>query len=314
MGAVQPGAAFYCVSDGGYFLGAVGLINSLRLVGHDEPIFVLDAGLSPKQRSLIAEQATIVAPAEDSPPWLLKAIAPLAHPAEVMMLLDVDLIVVRRFDELLAAAGATGSSPGRVVAFRNNMDRFVAEWGEILGLGSIERRPYLCSAAVALAHDPGIAILELMEELRGAVDFTRTHWRRDDPEYPFLYADQDLFNAILSTTVPTDRVVGLDHSLAPAIPFDGIRVVDERKLRVADAGGDDPFVIHQQLSPKPWLAPAFDGVYSRLLRRLLGSDDVAIRVPPSQIPLRLRKGPRAYVERRRVDLGQQIRWRLGRAR
>ena len=38
-------AAFYCVADERYFLGAVGLINSLRLVGHDEPIHLLDCGL-----------------------------------------------------------------------------------------------------------------------------------------------------------------------------------------------------------------------------------------------------------------------------
>ena len=31
--------AFYTVADARYFLGAVGMINSLRLVGHDEPIF-----------------------------------------------------------------------------------------------------------------------------------------------------------------------------------------------------------------------------------------------------------------------------------
>ena len=307
MSPVHPDVAFYCVADRGYFLGAVGLINSLRLVGHDEPIYLLDAGLDAGQRALIAEQATIVGPFGDTPPWLLKAVAPLAHPAEVMMLLDVDLIVVRQLDELLAGAAAGQSSPrrtGRVVAFRNNMDRFVPEWGQLLGLGTIERRPYLCSAAVALARDPGIAILELMDELRGAVDFGRTHWRRDEAGYPFLYADQDVLNAIFCARVSAEQIVGLDHRLAPAIPFDGISVVDETSLRLAAASGEDPYVIHQQLSPKPWQAPAFDGVYSRLLRRLLGGDDVAIRVPSTQIPLRLRTGPLAYVERRRVDLGQ----------
>ena len=42
-------AAFYCVSDDRYFLGAVGLINSLRLVGHSEPIHLLDCGLTAGQ-------------------------------------------------------------------------------------------------------------------------------------------------------------------------------------------------------------------------------------------------------------------------
>ena len=37
-------AAFYCVADERYFLGAVGLVNSLRLVGHDEPVVCSTAG------------------------------------------------------------------------------------------------------------------------------------------------------------------------------------------------------------------------------------------------------------------------------
>ena len=42
--------AFYTVTDSHHFLGVVGLVNSLRLVGHDEPVFVTDAGLTAEQR------------------------------------------------------------------------------------------------------------------------------------------------------------------------------------------------------------------------------------------------------------------------
>ena len=52
MSAIEP-AAFYCVADERYFLGAVGLVNSLRLVGHDEPIYLLDCGLTDDQRELL---------------------------------------------------------------------------------------------------------------------------------------------------------------------------------------------------------------------------------------------------------------------
>ena len=31
-------AAFYCVADERYFLGLVGMLNSLRLLGHREPV------------------------------------------------------------------------------------------------------------------------------------------------------------------------------------------------------------------------------------------------------------------------------------
>ena len=57
----RPDVAFYCVADERYFLGAVGLINSLRLVGHDEPIFLLDCGLTAASASCSQPQVTLVA-------------------------------------------------------------------------------------------------------------------------------------------------------------------------------------------------------------------------------------------------------------
>jgi len=41
--AVGP-VAFYAVSDAAHFLGLVGLLNSLRMAGHHEPLFVADSG------------------------------------------------------------------------------------------------------------------------------------------------------------------------------------------------------------------------------------------------------------------------------
>ncbi len=64
--------AFYCVSDARFFLGAVGLINSLRVIGHDEPIFVLDCGLTDEQRGMLAAEATLVPAPAERPPQLLK--------------------------------------------------------------------------------------------------------------------------------------------------------------------------------------------------------------------------------------------------
>jgi hypothetical protein len=53
----EPSTAFYCVASRLYFLGAVGLVNSLRLVGHEEPVFLLDCGLTEGQRALTARYA-----------------------------------------------------------------------------------------------------------------------------------------------------------------------------------------------------------------------------------------------------------------
>ncbi len=94
-------------------------------------------------------------------------------------------------------------------------------------------------------------------------------------------------------------------------PFDGLRRHRRATLRCAYADGTEPFVVHH-FGAKPWLEPTHDGVYSRLLRRLLNGDDVAIRVPERDLPLRLRRGPLAFAERKRVDLSRAAALRVAR--
>jgi len=106
-----PPAAFYCVSSSMYFLGAVALVNSLRLLGHAEPIFVLDYGLSTAERELLSQEATLVAAPDDTTPFLLKTVAPLAHPAEVMVLIDADIIITRPIECWRSSTARTGSFP-----------------------------------------------------------------------------------------------------------------------------------------------------------------------------------------------------------
>jgi hypothetical protein len=297
-------AAFYCVSSEIYFLGAVGMINSLRLQGHTEPVFVLDYGLSDAQRGLLEPHVTLVPAPSDAPPYLLKTIAPLAHPAEVRVLIDADMILTRPLTELIESAGQ-----GRVVAFENDVDRFVPEWGEILGLGDPRRQPYLSSGLVALGGAQGAEVLELMDErLTGAdFDLSLDFSDQDSPDHPLLFLDQDVLNAILCTRVEPERVVGLDAGLAPIQPFRGLRLLDEGRLRCAYADGTEPFVVHHFIR-KPWLDRVYHGIYSRLLARSLLGDDVAIRVPEEAIPLRLRNGVLARLERKRVDVQDLVRW------
>jgi hypothetical protein len=298
-------AAFYCVADQRYFLGAVGLINSLRLVGHREPIFLLDCGLSHRQRELLEPEAELVAAPADAPPTMLKTIAPLRGPAEVMVLIDTDMIVTRSLAEPMAQA-----SRGKVVAFRNDTDRHVPEWGRLLDLGRPRRRPYVSFGMVAMNRARGIEILRLIADRQPRVDFDRTYWReRRITSYPFLFADQDVLNAILATRLPPDGLVALDQRLAALPPFKGLRVVDERSLRCAHEDGTEPYVVHHWLA-KPWLEPTHHGVYSQLLRRLLIGEDVAVRVPEREIPLRFRSGARAFAERKRINARERLRWHV----
>jgi hypothetical protein len=273
------------MSSEAYFLGAVGMINSLRLQGHDEPIYLLDLGLAAWQRELLATEATIVPGPPDTRPWLAKTIAPLAHPAETMVLIDTDVIVTRPLDELIERA-----SSGSVVAFRDNVERFVPEWGELLDLGPIERRPYVCSAFVAVGPPIAGVVLPLLDDRQRLVDFEPSFFAGNDQDYPFVY---------------------LDQGLAVPMPFEGVRVIDEHRLRCSFEDGSEPYLLHHILPAKPWLVSIPDGVYSRLLRRLLCGSDVAVRVPTKQVPLRFRAGPVARVERRRADMAARLRWHIG---
>jgi hypothetical protein len=298
-------AAFYCVTDSRYFLGAVGMLNSLRLLGHTEPVFVLDCGLTPAQRELLSPHATLVPAPDDSPPWLLKTVAPLRHPAEVMVLIDADMIVTRPLTELIETA-----SEGHVVAFENDTDRFFPEWGELLDLGPTRRQPYLSSGLVFLSGVVGKEVLRLMEDRQDRVDFDLTFWRANVRDYPFLYGDQCVLNAILATRVDPERVVALEHRLAPTPPFRQLRVVEERKLRCAYRDGVEPYVVHQYIR-KPWLQPTYHGVYSQLLARSLLGADVPAKVTETEVPLRMRRGLRALAERILVNAFDLARWNFG---
>jgi hypothetical protein len=288
-------AAFYCVADDRYFLGAVAVLNSLRLQGHREPLHVLDCGLTDRQRELLAPHAAVVAGDPEAPPWLSKTIAPRREPADVMALIDTDMIVTRSLAELIETAGRGG-----VVAFLNDRDRFVAEWGELLDLGEPEPRPYVSSGLVVLGGPEGAEVLGLLDDRQRRVDMERTLFGNAEDDYPFRYPEQDVLNAILCTRSEGWPVTRLENRLAPNPPFAGLHLRDVARLRCAYDDGTEPYVLHH-FHRKPWIDEIYYGLYSRLLTRLLLGEDVALRVPGELIPLRLRRGPRARLERGRVD-------------
>jgi hypothetical protein len=299
-------AAFYCVADSRYFLGAVGMLNSLRLLGHQEPVYVLDCGLTPEQRELLAPHVTLVPSPSDTPPYLLKTVAPLRHPAEVTVLIDTDMIVTRPLTELIAAAAG-----GQVVGFRNNTNRFFAEWGELLDLGPVRRRPYVSVSLVILGGELGGEVLRLLDDRQRRVDFDRTLYGGNDTGYPFLYPEQDVLNAIIATRTEADPLVAVDERFEAVPPFTALEVLDTETLHCAFPDGAEPYVLHHFMSRKPWLHATEPGVYSRLLGRLLVAGDVEVRVPERTVPLRLRTGWSAALERKRVQALERLRWYVG---
>ena len=88
------------------------------------------------------------------------------------------------------------------------MDRFCPEWGELLGLGAVSRRPYVSTGLVVARRARSAAsVLELVDERqrRGRL---RAHVlaRATTPSYPLLYADQDLLNAALAARADADEL------------------------------------------------------------------------------------------------------------
>ncbi len=311
-------SAFYCVADSNYFLGAVGMINSLRVLGHREPMYVLDCGLSPGQRDSLATHATLVRGPDDVPPCLLKTIAPLRHPAEVMILIDADIVASRSLARLINRA-----SEGRVVAFKDGEDRYFPEWGEILGAGAPRRQPYVSSSLVLLGGAAGQRVLRLMDELAPRIelagspfasrvpdhDFFRGDYATPAARQPFFYPEQDLLNAILATEIDPGSLEAIDRHLEADPPFTGLRVIDEQALRCRYRDGSEPYVLHH-FALKPWLERTFDSPYARLLRRLLVGPDLAIRVPAQTLPFRFRTGALAWVSRMAVNAYDLARWYL----
>jgi hypothetical protein len=138
------------------------------------------------------------------------------------------------------------------------------------------------------------------------MDVERSLFGRGVPTDPFYFLDQDILNALLASEFADDAVEALDHRLAPHPPFGDVRIEDEATLRCTIDGGVQPFLLHH-IQRKPWLAPLPETPYSKLLSRLLLSDDVRIPVSPNEVPLRLRHGKLASVERRRVAWATSVR-------
>ena len=312
--------SFYVTANGRYFIGVVALVNSLRLAGHEESIVVLDCGLEPWQRELLAPHVRLVAAPPVRAPILLKSHAPLLFPADVMVWIDADMIVVRNMADLIDRS----REQNQVIAC---VDVLAEEVLPGLGRGPRSREP--ASRALRelrLRHPAGRPWTG--DHRAGArwagkrVDFGEyftliDKWEADvggrrpprTGEDPFFYVDQDVFNAVLSSRVPPERQLRLENRLVPEIVpgtpfFRGLGLVDATTLREY-ADGIRPYILHHTME-KPWLQRTRPNLYTRLLPRLLVADDLTIRLAPEHVPLRFRPGLRG------ISSECECRWRSSR--
>lgn len=319
-GSMEP-LAFYCVCDRSHFLGLVGLINSLRILGHKEHVYVLDCGLTESQRELVAREAVVVSTARDDPPVILKHVLPLSRPAEVMVLVDVDVIFTRNLAEIVNRA----KQAQKPVLFLNDVtDRFHSAWVS-LGFGAPVPHPYVNSGMLILPGGPGRALLEMFEEAQRRLDpalvapaYAGTQYRpngqKPRPEDPFYFPDQDVLNAMIGTAVPLDSVDVAPENAVAYWPFPGLRVTDVDLLECHYPDSSQPFLLHHILT-KPWNGIVAPNVYTDLLTRLLCGSDVAIRVETRSLPRGLRAGWTSPLARQtmrlRAWLRGQLRGRVG---
>ena len=277
----------YCVSDARHFLGAVALINSLRLGGWRDEIVVVDCGLSGEQRRLLDREASILPASSTTPPHFQKLVGPLAYPAEVMLLLDADLVITGALEPLVSDAAETG----KLVAVADALpSRFHRDWGVNLGLGPLRRQTYVNSGFLIVPAGLAPELFDQWQRAQRLVDVQRSMVGDGTADDPFYFLDQDVLNAILASgRFRQDDLRVLEYAAAPHPPFTGLRVVDETRLRVVASDGSTPLALHH-IQRKPWLHPLAPNTYSRLLPRLWLAADLPLQLEQKQVPLRFRQG------------------------
>jgi hypothetical protein len=243
------------------------------------------------QRELLAPHAEVVEVDRSIPPHLLKPLVPRVRPADKMILVDVDVVVLRPLTPLLAETAG-------VVVFADPVaHRFHSEWAELLDLPPMRPGPYLDSGFFVLNGSVGQSVVDLVAEKQQWIDAASSRYGGSRSSSPFYYVDQDVWNAVLASSVGAAELAVQPADLAPHPPFS----VSE---------GREP--------PPPPRGPKalarFDRGqrHSRLLPRLLLGPDVALRLEPDQVPLRLRRGLVADAERMRVEAAARAYWLRGR--
>ena len=280
----QTGCTFFTVSDSGYFLGLVGLINSLRLTGHQSPIVVADCGLTSDQRALLKGHVTLLQLPEDVVinPGQYKAFAHLLKPEGVVVIIDSDMLVTKSLEPVVRLAIL-----GKICLFPDpESDRWFGEWQEIFELADPPRRQtYGCSGFVAFSAAFWPDLLCHWWHACARINGHPTY-QEGVHDGPTAQGDQDALNAILMSTYPA----GAMHLLPEGEQvfrwdFPAVTVTDRSTLGCRHRG-IQPAILHACMVPKPWQQRGVRrNAYVELLRYALTSGDNAVRLPRDSLPL-----------------------------
>ena len=286
-------ARFYTLCDSGFFVGAVALLNSLRLTGHESELVVLDCGLTDDQRrTLESAGVTVVRTQDEATAYFLKPYPAVLDPDGVVVVIDSDMAITDSLDAILAKA-----ADGDVCIFPDHPTdhrRWFAEWHELFALRApLRRGTYMNAGFMAVSAERWLWLLKRWRELCMRIPALSEELGRPES---LAQRDQDALNALLMSEVPAEHV-----DLLPQYELDLRRVVvrdPESLLCVAD-GRRQP-ILHLALSPKVWQPGGWrhvglNAAYVRLLPRLLFGPDVPVRLAPEDVPFWLRPGRGARI-------------------
>ena len=294
---------FYTVADAAFFPGVVALVNSLRLSGHDDPVVVADLGLLPEQRARLETVADVVSldAAVISNPTLYKAYPHATGATGRIVIIDSDMVVTSRLDEVVSAV-----DEGRICMHLvpSQPQRFFPEWADLFGLRAPLRSERYLNAGV-LAFDQGRwpDLLPRWWEMCMRIPREGTRAGGAPWDAPTCDADQDALNALLMSEVPAGSVALRRQHVVDELLH--VRVLDEVSLCCVDGGGEPCEILHHTGNPKPWQPQAWMRVrrnaYVRLLPRLLLAPDVALRLRPDELPVWLHDDPQGRATLRSLD-------------
>jgi hypothetical protein len=283
---------FVTSADSRFFVGAVGMLNSLRLSGNEQgTAFVIDVGLRPEQRERLSRAAQVLnlPPAlQGLHPLFAKLTADVFWSDGVVVLLDSDMIITSSLDALVeqAAAGKIAVHPDHEIT----RDRQFPEMSTVFELRApLRAQRTVNTAPLALSLDRWPSFFD---RWRRACERLPADWPSRGFA-PFGLADQDALNALLMSEVPAEAIwVAPESSTVHADELCAVEILDQPSLACRHRG-TTPILLHYGLSPKAWewsgwrRVRACD-VYIRLLRWLLFAPDAQIRARPNEVPIWLR--------------------------
>lgn len=284
---------FYAVTDDRFFIGAVGLINSLRLMGHEQRIVLLDCGLTEHQRNVLAlECELIVLPdIQGTNPQLLKPFAALLHTHGTVVVLDSDLIVTRPLDSVLEMA-----KNGRLCACSDpESERWFAEWEQVFGLSGVPRhQTYVSSGFVAFSVEHWPDLLSCWWRSCERIRSYPTAFY-GAPDSPTAQADQDALNALLMSGWPEEALAIQSQETQPSMEQLRWHVQTLDVDTLSCTLHERPVIlVHPGVKIKPferqWWTRQGRNPYPVLLRRLLVGQDTRVRVTRDDVPLWIRSG------------------------